>query len=98
MNIDEFTRSLLSIEVLRLGGAGAGIIGSSGNDSSLTYQLKQKAVAFDNSYRSTGPSSTDTKQAADDIYGLIQSLLLTSTISEAKATQLLDALDNLFPS
>lgn len=95
MNIDEFTRSLLSIEVLQLGGAGAGIVGSSGNDSNLTYQLKQKAVAFANAYRSTGPSSAGTKQAADDVYGIIQSLLVTSTISEAKATELLNALDNL---
>lgn len=93
--IDDFLARIMNLNVLRMGGAAAGIVGSSGADSDILYRLKKTAVAFASECRNPAVNRDELQRLSGEVAGLIQTLQLTSTLSDEAADKLLDQLQNL---
>jgi hypothetical protein len=90
-----FVDKILSISVQRMGGAFAGIMGVSGADNQILTKLKRTAVAYANEYIKSSPDRTELDKLSGDIYGYLQTLQLTYTLTENEATILIDELQIL---
>jgi hypothetical protein len=90
-----FMTTILSIKVQRMGGAFAGIMGTSGADNDILNKLKRTALAFAKEYTSSEPNQLKTTKLSQEMYGYFQTLQLTYTITEKEATSLIDELDVL---
>ena len=82
----------MHITVLRMGGASAGILGSSGADGDIVNNLKRNCMAFANEYRKPVAKQVNLEGLADEIDGLLRTLQVTSTLSESETDKLLDQL------
>lgn len=87
-----FLESIMSIHVLNMGGAGAGIFGISGADNDVLNSLKKGTSAFATEYRKPTVDHGKLQQLSSDIVGQLQILQLMHTISEEKADRLMDQL------
>jgi hypothetical protein len=85
----------MSINVLRMGGAFAGIIGSSGTDSIVLNNLKKGAVTFARAYSKPVPSRDELVGLSGEICGYLQTLQLTYALSKEEADRLMDQLQLL---
>jgi len=90
-----FVERIMNIKVLRSGGASAGVFGYAGVDNEILNKLKSSSIAFATEYRQPNPDQTKLKQFSDDIYGYLQTLQLTSTLSAEEANKLIDCLTKL---
>jgi hypothetical protein len=96
--IDSFLKRIMSIEVLVMGGASAGIFGISSADNDTVNNLKKSAIAFAKEYSGKNESTKLLAQYSQDIEGYLQVLQLTNTISKNTAEKLTDELRALTPS
>lgn len=78
-----------------MGGAFAGIMGVSGADNQILTKLKRAAIAYANEYTKSSPSRTQLDNISSEMYGYLQTLQLTYTLTEDEATKLLDELQAL---
>ena len=82
----------MKIEVRRWGGASAGIFGQAGADSDMTNSLKRIALAFATEYRKSTADKDEIMKLSNDMEGLIQTLIVTNTLSESEAIEIIDQL------
>jgi hypothetical protein len=94
-NLDSFLETIMHISVLRMGGASAGITGSSGGDSELVNNLKRSAIAFAREYRQPTSRQDELTRLAQEINGYLQTLQLTCTLSASEVDKLTDELQVL---
>ena len=90
-----FIDRILNFNVVRMGGASAGIFGSTGADYDVLNSLKNSTIAFATEYRKPTTDHAKLKQFSNDIYGYLQTLQLTYTLSEVEANELIDQLQKL---
>ena len=90
-----FLERIMHINVLRMGGASAGILGTSGTDSDLVNNLKKRSITFAHEYSKPTPDNRALEQLVNDIYGLTQTLQLMHALSEEEASRLLRELQVL---
>ncbi|MDQ5886117.1 MAG: hypothetical protein QG628_514 [Patescibacteria group bacterium] len=95
LNIDKFVNQIMNITVTRMGGASAGIFGQAGADADITNTLKRVTIAFATEYQKSTPDKNIVLQYAKDIEGQLQTLVLTNTLSEKEANELIDQLHSL---
>ena len=88
-------KSIMATNVLRMGGASAGILGLLGADNDIVNNLKTSTVAFASEYRKPKPDRAVLEQLSYKIYGFLQTLQLTHTLSEEAARKLIDQLQSL---
>jgi hypothetical protein len=93
--VDGFLEKIMSVKVLRGGGASAGVFGYSGADNDLVRSLKKNAVALVSEYRKPNADSGKIDQLANEVFGNVQTLQLTYTISEKEADALLKEMQAL---
>ncbi len=94
-DLNHFLEKIMRINVLRMGGASAGILGASGADNDVMYNLKKCTVIFASEFRKPNADQTVLKRLSSDIYGFIQTLQLTYALSEKEANKLTDQLQDL---
>lgn len=85
----------MHITVLRMGGAAAGIMGSSGADNDIVNNLKKCAIAFAYEYRKPTPANDELLRLSQEINGYLHVLQLTSALSEKEFNLLVDYLQAL---
>ena len=85
----------MHVNVLRMGGASAGIIGSAGADNDIIYNLRKSAIAFASEYNKTKSNHDELEQLSQEIGGYIQTLHVIGTLSEAEVDKLIDELQML---
>lgn len=90
-----FIDKILNISVQRMGGAFAGIMGVSGADNQILTKLKRTAVAYANEYTKSSPNKTELEKLSGEMYGYLQTLQLTYTLTENQADGLIDELQVL---
>jgi hypothetical protein len=90
-----FIERVMDLNVLRMGGASAGIIGASGTDNVILNNLKRSTVAFAREYSRPTSSQLELVGLSQDIYGYLQTLQVTYTLSETEADGLMDELQAL---
>jgi len=90
-----FVDKVLAISVQRMGGAFAGIMGASGSDNQILNKLKRAAIAYANEYTKSSPGRVQLDNLSNEMYGYLQTLQLTYTITEDEATKLIDELQDL---
>jgi acyl-homoserine lactone acylase PvdQ len=95
LTLDLFLERIMNMNLLRMGGASAGIFGSSGADTDILNRLKNTTITFANEYRKPKEGHAKLVQLSKDIYGYFQTLQLTNTLSEKEANKLIDQLDKL---
>jgi len=78
-----------------MGGAFAGIMGVSGADNQILTKLKRTAVAYANEYSRPSPDKAELNKLSGDMYGCLQTLQLTYTLTEKEAMSLTDELQIL---
>jgi hypothetical protein len=93
--LESFLKKIMEIRNYAMGGAVAGIIGSPEASDSVINTLKRTAVIFAQEYREPEPDEKRLEQLADEISGLLQTLRVTSTLSEKTVAELHDELDAL---
>ncbi len=86
---------VLSIKVQRMGGAFAGIMGASGADNDILNKLKRTSLSFAKEYTKSEPNQSVLKRLTEEMYGYLQTLQLTYTLTEKEADQLIDELGAL---
>ena len=94
-NLERFVQGIMSIEVLRMDGASAGILGTAGADSDVVHSLKKTTIAFASEYCKAGADQNMLERLAQEIDGLLRTTQLTHTISEERATKLVADLNTL---
>src|SRR5665647_600172 len=94
-NLNHFLESVMHVNVLRMGGASAGIIGSAGADSDIIYNLRKCAIAFASEYHKPKSNHDELEKLSQEIGGYIQTLHVIGTLSEAEVDKLIDELQML---
>lgn len=94
-NLNLFIQKILNITVQRMGGASAGILGSSGADNDIVNNLKKTVIAYANEYTKTTPSRVELVSLSQYIYGYLQTLQLTYTLTATEADKLINDLQEL---
>lgn len=94
-DVDLLLERIMTINVLRMGGAAAAIAGSAGADGVLVNSLKRSAAAFANEYQKTDPSHDTLARLATEISGPLQTLVVMGTLSREEADLLTDQLQTL---
>lgn len=94
-NLEHFLESIMQINVIHLGGARAGIIGSSDVNNMTVNDLRKSAIAFAKEYQKQRPNHTKLTQNSKQVQGHLLSLQLTNTLSENKVRALIDELEKL---
>jgi hypothetical protein len=90
-----FIQHIMSISVLRMGGAFAGIVGSSNTDNVVLDSLKKNALDFGREYSKPVPGHNQLVELSKEIYGCLRTLQVTYTLSEKEAERLTDELQAL---
>lgn len=85
----------MGINILRMGGASAGIFGSTGADNDVLHSLKKSSIAFAAEYKKPTADQVKLEQLSNEIHGYIQTLQLLTTLSEKEAHKLIDQLQEL---
>ncbi len=85
----------MNINVTRMGGASAGIIGSSSTDNIVLNNLKKSTLAFAREYSKPTSNQNELVRLSQDIYGYLRTLQVTSTLSEEEVDGLMDELQAL---
>lgn len=85
----------MRINVLRMGGAGPGILGSSGADGEVVHNLKKSAIAFASEYRKPQTNQAELERLTNEVAGSFQTLNLMNTLSDEETNKLLDQLQGL---
>jgi hypothetical protein len=93
--LDSFLADVMRINVLRMGGASAGILGSAGSDGEVVDKLKRSAIAFAGEYRKPTARRDELERLANELSGFIQTLQVTSALSEVGANKFLNQLQML---
>ena len=93
--LELFIETVMSINVLRMGGASAGIIGSTGTDNVVLNNLKKSAAAFAREYSKPASDQHELMGLSQEIYGYLRTLQVTDTISEEEVDKLMDELQTL---
>jgi hypothetical protein len=93
--LDVFVDKIMHIQVLRMGGAFTGIMGSSGADSDVLNSLKKSVMAFADEYSKPNSGHNDLTRLSQEIWGYTQTLQLTSTLSAKETNELIDDLEVL---
>lgn len=93
--LDIFIEKIMRVNVMRMGGAFAGILGFSGADSEIVNNLKKATIAFAHEYSKPAPSQDRLIHLSQEIYGCLNTLQLTYTLSEKEANLLIDDLQIL---
>ena len=94
-DLNNLLESIMNINVLRMGGASAGIVGSTGGDISVLNDLKKCAFIFVAEYRKSAADYTTLERLANEMYGYLQTLQLTYTLSEKEANKFVDQIQKL---
>jgi hypothetical protein len=94
-DLNSFLESVMNINVLRMGGASAGILGSTSADSSIVNDLKKGAYLFATEYRKSGADYVTLERLSNEMYGFLQTLQLTYTLSEKEANKFINQLQKL---
>ena len=87
-----FIEKVMNINVLRMGGASAGIIGASGTDNMVLNSLKKSSAAFAREYSKPISNQHELVGLSRDIYGYLRTLQVTYTLSEVDVDGLMDQL------
>jgi hypothetical protein len=95
VSLEDFLEIIMHIDVLRMGGASAGIIGSTGTDDEVLANLKKSAIAFANEYRKPASRHDELHRLSQAIEGYLLTLQLTATLSAAECDELIDQLQTL---
>jgi hypothetical protein len=90
-----FIKRVMDINVLRMGGASAGIIGSSGTDNIVLNNLKKSTLAFAREYSKPTSNQDELIRLSQDMYGYLRTLQVTYTLSEEEVDGLMDELQEL---
>ncbi len=85
----------MHIRVLRMNGAGAGIIGSSGVEFGVVQELQKSAVQFATEYRKSSPDQTTLQGAAAQLSGALRTLGILGTLSDQETNELMQQLYKL---
>lgn len=93
--LETFLDKIMNLNVLRLGGAAAGIMGSPGTDNMVLESLKRSALEFAGEYKKPGANKEVLVKLSNAIYGYIQTLQVIYTLSEVQANVLTDELQAL---
>jgi len=88
----------MDIRNMSMGGAVAGIIGSPEASEGVINTLKRTAVDIAKEYRRQPRDMSRLQELADQISGLLQTLRVTSTLSDKTVAELHDELDALLRS
>lgn len=94
-NLNLFIARIMRIDVLRMGGASAGIIGSAGGDTDTVNNVKKTAIVFASEYSKSSPDQDELTRLSQEIIGFLQILQLTYTVSEDEVNGLMDELQML---
>lgn len=94
-NIKSFLENIMHISDTTMGGATAGIIGSSGANSDSINNLKKSAIVFAQEYHKPGHNQAELLLAAEQVNGCLHTLQLTNILSESTSSQLMDELEKL---
>jgi len=86
-SLDAFLQSVANIKVLRMGGASAGMFGTSGVDHDMIHDLKTRAAQFAQAYNS-GNLAVAAK-AAGHIEAQLRTLQVTNVLSEKESEKLI---------
>jgi hypothetical protein len=78
-----------------MGGAFAGIMGVSGADTQILSKLKRTAIDYANEYTKPSPNKPQLDKLSSEIYGYLQTLQLTYTLTEDESNSLIDELQVL---
>ena len=90
-----FVERIMNITVQRMGGAAAGILGASGADNDIVIKLKRAVITYGREYNQSLPNQTELMRLSQEIYGYLQMLQLTHTLSEDETGKLIDDLQSL---
>ncbi len=93
--LDSFLERVMHINVLTMGGASEGIIGSSSTGGVIINNLKKTAIAFAHEYRKPASNHDELMRLEQEIAGYLQTLQLTYTLSESEADRLIQKLQIL---
>jgi hypothetical protein len=93
--LNSFIEAIMSITVQRMGGAYAGILGSSGADNDILIKLKRAAISYGRHYGNPVTNQVELMNLSQEIYGYLQTLQLTYTLTESEAGKLIDELQVL---
>jgi hypothetical protein len=91
-NLNLFLERIMNINVLHMGGASAGIIGSASAVSDIVNNLKRSSVAFASEYSKSDSNNVELERLSDEIAGFLQTLQLMYVLSEGEANKLTDEL------
>jgi hypothetical protein len=94
-SIEDFLQKIMNINVMSMGGAMAGIIGSSGAGADVVYNLKRTSVEFAGEYRKAHSNQSKLNKFEQKIVGQLRTLQLTCTLSENTVNMLIDELQLL---
>lgn len=94
-DLRQFLEHIMQIDVVQMGGARAGIVGSSDANSGTINKLKKNAIAFAQEYTKQKSDHTILTQTADQVIGCLLTLQLTSTLSETTTVALINELEKL---
>ena len=75
-----------------MGGAMAGIIGTSSANAPVVYELKHAALDYAKQYQTPTADIEQLRPLQDKIIGLLNTLELSSTISHESAQKIIDEL------
>lgn len=78
-----------------MGGASAGIMGSSGTDNDIVNNLKKSAIAFAREYGKPTSNHDELTRLSQEITGYLRTLPLTYTLSEEEVEKLINELQML---
>jgi len=93
--LNVYIEKIMHISVQRMGGAFAGILGTSGADSGIVYKLKKAAMSYAGEYTESTPNPAKLTALSQEMYGYLQTLQLTYTLTEEEAGKLIDLLQKL---
>jgi len=93
--LDLFIERVMRVNIMRMGGAFGGIFGFSSTESEIINNLKKSTIAFACEYSKPTPNQDELIQLSQEIYGCLQTLQLTYTLSEKEANDLIDELQML---
>jgi hypothetical protein len=93
--VNNFLKKIMEINVATMGGATAGIIGTSGTGSDVINNLKRTSISFAREYSKQNPSQPELKRLEHQIVGQLRILQLTYTLSEHTVNTIVDELQAL---
>lgn len=93
--LEKFLARIMEIRSMSMGGATAGIVGSPDASEDVINTLKRTVVVFAQEYRKEPQDEARIQSLADEISGLLQTLRVTSTLSDQTVFELYDDLSAL---